>query len=137
MIGRFASLSSAIFIYHLLVGSACAANTVYLSCSGTFNMPSNFSPAAVRVSVAIDFNRGIINSSIGALRIISVNADSVNARDSYVDENGTRVFLSLWINRITGRTSVLGTHGDWIEPDNDPTLVFLWDLKCRPVQSLF
>src|SRR5215471_9363140 len=75
-------------------------------------------PESANIYASSGVIRGIpVNSSIGALRIISVNADSVNARGSYVDENGTQVFLSLWINRITGRTSVLGTHGDWIEPD--------------------
>jgi len=116
---------------------ARADDTVYLTCSGTFNMPGNVTPASVSVSAAINFDQGMIVSSIGVLRIITVNADSVNARGSYVDENGTQVFLSFRINRITGRTTVIGTHGDWIEPDNDPTLVVLWDLMCRPVQPLF
>jgi len=127
----------AIFLALLLGGPSRADNVVYLTCSGTFNMPDNFNPAPVSVSVAIDFDRGIIVASVGLLTIVTINMDSINARGSYVDENGTRVFLSLWLNRITGKTTVLGTHGDWIEPDNDPTLAFLWDLKCPPVQSLF
>ncbi len=109
----------AINIFNIFAISALA-DTVHLACLGTFSMPGHSLSVPVTTSAGIDFDRGIISGSIGDLSIVNSIGDDIVAQGSYVDENGLRVFVSFWINRITGKTTVMGTHGDWPELSSAP-----------------
>ena len=46
--------------------------------------------------------------------------------------------MSIWINRITGKTTVMGAHSDWPELSRaTTTAVVVWDMICRSSRPLF
>jgi hypothetical protein len=69
--------------------------------------------------------------------IIIVNeANAVGAQGFGVDRNGVKVFVSFRIDRVTGKTSVVGCYGDWLG-GKCTTVAWAWDLICQPARRLF
>ena len=64
------------------------------------------------------------------------DSNGVGAHGVSKDTNGAQVFVSFYINRITGKTSVVRSYGDWVGSPG-ARVAWVWDLICRPARPLF
>src|SRR5262245_50470012 len=67
--------------------------------------------------------------------IVASHESGIDARGRYIDETAAEVFMAFRINRATGRTQIVGTHGGWVGPNGTNTRI-LWDLMCQPSRPL-